>query len=94
MNDPRRLNVALTRAKYGVVVLGNPKVLARHPLWYELLTTYKSKGVLVEGSLNNLKVSLMQFPKPRTQFKKNEDRRYKNDASQLFAKSSGNLSLV
>src|SRR3954451_2469489 len=52
LNDPRRLNVALTRAKFGLVILGNPKVLSKHPLWYQLLTHFKEKGLLVEGALN------------------------------------------
>jgi len=36
LNDPRRLNVALTRAKYGVVILGNPKVLSKVRVCYLL----------------------------------------------------------
>ncbi|XP_024357532.1 regulator of nonsense transcripts 1 homolog [Physcomitrium patens] len=65
LNDPRRLNVALTRARFGIVILGNPKVLSKQPLWNTLLTHYKEHEVLVEGSLNNLKQSMVQFQKPK-----------------------------
>lgn len=65
LNDPRRLNVALTRAKYGIIIVGNPKVLSKQQLWNNLLHFYKEKKVLVEGSLNNLRESMIQFQKPK-----------------------------
>jgi len=81
LNDPRRLNVALTRAKYGVVILGNPKVLSKHPLWHYLLTHYKEKGCLVEGPLNNLQPSMIQFSKPRRTLAKSIDQYRRHDTS-------------
>ncbi len=38
LNDARRLNMALKRAKYGVIVIDNPKVLAKVSSYLLVLT--------------------------------------------------------
>merc|ERR1712176_1660894 len=65
LSDPRRLNVALTRARLGIVLLGNPRVLGKNPLWAALLLHFKEYDCLVEGPLNNLQPSYMTFVRPR-----------------------------
>lgn len=59
------MSVSSVNIRYGVIIVGNPKALSKQPLWNNLLNNYKEQKVLVEGPLNNLRESLMQFSKPR-----------------------------
>lgn len=65
LSDPRRLNVALTRARLGLILLGNPRVLSKNALWSALLLHFKDLDCLVEGSLNNLQACYMTFARPK-----------------------------
>lgn len=65
LSDPRRLNVALTRAKYGLAVIGNPRVLAKQPLWHMLATHFQGIGAMVEGPITGLKHAVVHLPPPR-----------------------------
>eukprot|EP00056_Hartaetosiga_gracilis_P013196 m.216508 g.216508 ORF g.216508 m.216508 type:complete len:1084 (+) comp13806_c1_seq1:31-3282(+) len=93
LNDPRRLNVAITRARYGLILIGNPKVLSKQPLWNNLLVHFKEADALVEGPLTALRQCSMKFSKPRPLTNKIGYNRYMNQAlmDTIFPKSHGPL---
>lgn len=56
---------------FGLIIVGNPKVLCKNNLWAQLLNDYKDKDLLVEGRvfwnkgpINNLRPSSIILNKP------------------------------
>ena len=46
VSDPRRMNVALTRAKCGLIVIGNSKTLEHDKSWAIWLTYMKKHNLI------------------------------------------------
>lgn len=44
LRDQKRLNVTITRAQFGLIMIGNAMVLARDPLWHLLLESFVADG--------------------------------------------------
>ena len=54
LNDYRRLNVGITRAKYGMIVIGDAQLLAHSKLWGHLMKFYSDNGFIYQGELGQL----------------------------------------
>lgn len=46
--DPKRLNVAITRAKGQCVIVGNRVLLEANPLWHRILAYIRENGSVIE----------------------------------------------
>jgi len=66
------LSLSLSLFRYGLIILGNPRVLAKDSmLWWHLLMDYKNNDLLLEGPLNNLAVSPINLPRPQRRSERN-----------------------
>lgn len=65
ISDPRRLNVSLTRAKFGLVIVGNVNVLAKNPLWNSLLQHFQQNHLIVSGTVSSLTEFDVKLEAPR-----------------------------
>ncbi len=55
LTSKKRLNVALTRAKNGLIILGNCQCLSKRAgIWRDLIDFYYSKKLIVKGPLSDL----------------------------------------
>ena len=50
VRDDRRMNVAMTRARRGLIVLGNRATLAADPTWREWLAWIDARGLATRSS--------------------------------------------
>ncbi|GKT24544.1 Regulator of nonsense transcripts 1 homolog, partial [Aduncisulcus paluster] len=55
LKDPRRLNVALTRARRGLIIVGNINMLSKEGLWNSLIVHFQTQGCICSGEVDGLK---------------------------------------
>ena len=48
-SEYRRINVALTRAKFGQIIVGNVRTLRKDPKWKMLINFLEKEGNIIDG---------------------------------------------
>ena len=52
LNNPQRMNVAMTRARFGLIVVGNANSLLKTELGEHLIKFYGNKNLIFQGDIN------------------------------------------
>jgi len=79
LDDFRRLNVSITRAKYGMIVIGNVDCLTKKSnIWGKFINYYYSNGLLVDPEIksksgNNEETIEFKLTKKKFETEKDED---------------------
>jgi regulator of nonsense transcripts 1 len=53
LKDKRRMNVALTRARYGLIVVGDARVFRKNPMWRNFIEYCRGLNAFVQGDLDS-----------------------------------------
>ena len=57
LKEQKRLNVALTRGRMGLMIIGSVPTLATNRMWSDLIKHFQSKSLLVEGTIEDMRPS-------------------------------------
>ena len=54
LNDKRRVNVSLSRAKHCLIIIGNAKMMQGHPIWARIVQHFKSHDAIFNEALEKI----------------------------------------
>jgi len=82
IQDPRRLNVAITRARRGLIVVGDPTVLRTCRHWAALLNSCTERGCILTQTEYNSKITSLVKVRAEAE-SPNDEKRIRSETADL-----------